>query len=552
MNHAYSYCMTYLKKDRMSLRSNCAKVGLYRRAGIPLAQFAALAAVLLISGCASVRYDAPRVPSYAFDQPLQTTLGQEYWPQLASKPDQSGFHLLISGQDAFAARAALAGSAQRTLDLQYYIVSQDITTTVLLYEVLQAAQRGVRVRLLVDDLNVGDRESDLAMLARHPNIEVRLFNPFAERGKFGVGRALELMTDIDRLNRRMHNKLWIADGAVAVAGGRNLGDAYFNASSDDDFGDLDVLAAGPIVGEVSHNFDQFWNSEWAVPIAAIVGPAPQGADRGVSSAEMAARVQGFRDSGYVRTLRENAFGRLVRAGTVPLAVGQAQALYDAPGDPNTDTVETKGPIFPVLREVTVQAKKEIDIITPYLVPGPNGVALLCGAAGHGVRVRILTNSLVSTDVPVVHAGYARYRPQLLACGVELYELRPKDGPVKHMRPGLSSGAKLHTKTMVVDGQIAFIGSMNLDPRSKDLNTEVALRIDSPALGAQLTKLFNESTTLDQAFRVELDQPGNAKAALHWDTVEDHQPVRYDHEPLASPWLRLEVNLLGSLVPEGEL
>jgi len=522
------------------------------RGALQVGKCAALVTLLLIGGCASVRYDAPHVPSYAFDQPMQTTLGQEYWPQLASKPGQSGFHLLISGQDAFAARAALAESAQRSLDLQYYIVAQDTTTTVLLYDVLQAAQRGVRVRLLVDDLNAGDRESDLAMLARHPNIEVRLFNPFAERGSFGVGRAVELLSNSDRLNRRMHNKLWIVDGAVAIAGGRNLGDTYFNASSDDDFGDLDVLAVGPIVNAVSRNFDQFWNSEWAVPIAAIVGPAPQGTDKGVSAVEMAARVQGFRNSEYVRTLRENAFGHLVRAGTVPLVIGPAQALFDAPGDARTDTVETKGPIFPVLREVTLHAQKEIDIVTPYLVPGVTGTALLCDAARRGVRVRILTNSLVSTDVPVVHAGYARYRPQLLACGVALYELQPKGAPVKHARPGLSSGAKLHTKVVVVDGQVVFIGSMNLDPRSKDLNTEVALRVDSSVLGLVLTKLFNESTTLDQAFRVELDQAGDANAALHWDAIEKQQPVRYDQEPLASPWLRLEVHLLGNLVPEGDL
>jgi len=508
-----------------------------------------LAAMLLVAACASVRFDAPRTASRAFDQPLQTVLGQEYWPQLASNPGQSGLHLLVSGQDAFAARAALAQAAQRTLDLQYYIVAQDTTATVLLYDVLQAAQRGVRVRLLVDDMNVGDHESDLAMLARRPNVEVRLFNPFAQRGNFGVSRALELLGDGDRLNRRMHNKLWIADGAVAIVGGRNLGDTYFNASGGQDVGDLDVLAAGPVVSQVSNNFDQFWNSRWAVPIAVVAKTPREEGDMTAWLAEMGARVQGFRASDYVRSLRENAFAPLVRMGTVPLIVAPAQALYDAPGDENSDALAIKGPIFPMLRQFVEGAGQQVDLATPYFVPGARGVAILCGAAQRGVRVRVLTNSLASTDVPVVHVGYARYRPQLLACGVELYELRPNKLATRHLRSGFSSGASLHTKLIMVDGETIFIGSMNLDPRSQGVNSEVALRIDSRALGQQISRLFDDATAPDQVFKVELDQAGNAASFLHWDALENGRSVRYLHEPLAGTWRRWVASLLGRLVPE---
>ena len=464
---------------------------------------ATVVAAVFIAGCASVRFDVPQVPSYAFDQPLLTLLGQSYLPQLASTPGQSGFHLLVSGPQAFAARAALAEAAQHTLDLQYYIVAHDSTANLLLDSALRAAQRGVRVRLLVDDLNVGDRESDLAVLAGHPNVEVRLFNPFAQRGSFGMSQVLELLGSIDRLNRRMHNKLWIADGAVAVMGGRNLGDTYFNASQDRDFADLDVLAAGPVVGEMSRSFDRYWNSAWAVPIAAITGPPPSPSELQRVWEEMAERAQRFRTSDYVRALRTTAFGGLVRTGKVSLVVAPAQALYDVPVDPRADTAETTSAILPLLRRRVEQARREVILVSPYLVPGERGVAVLCGLTQRGVRVRVLTNSLASTDVPVVHSGYSRYRPQMLACGVELYELRPNGAiasGARNRRIGLSSGASLHTKAAVVDGEAVFIGSMNLDPRSRHLNSEVALHIDSRELGQQMTTLFDEATSLDQAFR----------------------------------------------------
>ena len=511
-----------------------------------------VALTVLVAGCASVRFDTERVPSYAFDQPHLTPLGQTYLPQLADRPGQSGFHLLVSGQDAFAARAALSESSHRTLDLQYYIVAQDKTATMLLYSALRAAQRGVRVRLLIDDMNAGNREFDLAALVRHPNVEVRLFNTFSRRGSFGISRALELLGDGDRLNRRMHNKLWIADSAVAVIGGRNLGDVYFNASQKTDFGDLDVLAAGPVVADMARSFDQFWNSAWAVPVEAIVAAPHDDASSKFAATEMAERVAQFRESEYVRSLRTTALGRQVRAGTVPLVVAPASVLYDAPGEERAataDTADRKDTIFSVMRQSVERAQREVVLVTPYLVPGASGVALLCAVAGRGVRVRILTNSLVSTDVPIVHAGYARYRPQMLACGVELYEMRPGGLVSMPTRIGLSSGASLHTKAVVVDGDAVFIGSMNLDPRSARLNTEVALRIDSQELGRQLVALFDEATMLDQAFRVGLDEAGNVNAPLHWDAIESALPVRYAGEPLASAGRRWIVRILGALVPE---
>ncbi|MBD9667410.1 phospholipase D family protein [Variovorax sp. VRV01] len=511
-----------------------------------------LAAALLLAACAAIAFDAPRAPSHAFDQPLQTSLGRTYFAQLASAPGQSGFHLLVSGPEAFAARGALAAAAERTLDLQYYSVADDSTATLLLDGVLRAAQRGVRVRLLVDDLNVGDREAHLSVLAGHPNVEVRLFNPFSQRGSFGLVQVLELLGDGERLNRRMHNKLWIADGAVAVMGGRNLGNAYFNASQERDFADLDVLAAGPVVAEVSRSFDQYWNSREAVPIAAVAGPAPPLADLRQAWAEIAAQAGHFREGAYVRSLRRTAFGGLVRSGRVPLVVAPAEALFDVPANSLAGSPEATSAIFPVLRKDVEQARHDVILVSPYLVPGATGVEVLCGLARRGVRVRILTNSLASTDVPVVHAGYARYRPQLLACGVVLYELRPGGPGARTPRLGLSSGASLHAKAVVVDSHAVFIGSMNLDPRSSKLNTEVALRIESQELGGQLTALFGEATTLDQVFEVELDEPGNAASSLRWQSLDGDRPVRYSSDPLASAWRVWMARFLGGLAPEALL
>ena len=316
------------------------KVVIYPHHRLRARSLLVVALAVLVVGCASVRFDTERVASYAFDQPLLTPLGQNYLPHLAYRLGQSGFHLLVSGQDAFAARAALSESSHRTLDLQYYIVAQDKTATMLLYSALRAAQRGVRVRLLIDDMNAGNRELDLAMLARHPNVEVRLFNTFSRRGSFGISRALELLGDSDRLNRRMHNKLWIADSAVAVIGGRNLGDVYFNASQKTDFGDLDVLAAGPVVANMSRSFDQFWNSAWAVPVDSIIAAPHADASSKFAAIEMAERIAQFRESKYVRSLRTTALGRQVQAGTVSLVVAPASVLYDAPSKESAATADT--------------------------------------------------------------------------------------------------------------------------------------------------------------------------------------------------------------------
>lgn len=523
-----------------------------RRPALAVLGLLAIVLAVLVPGCASVRFDAPRPPSYAIANPEDTFLGRSYVAQFGASPDLSGFHLLVSGKEAFIARAALAEAAERTLDLQYYIVAEDATATLLLYRALSAAQRGVRVRLLIDDMYAVGRDFDMATLAAHPNVHIRVFNPFLNRGPLGISRLFEFFGDSDRLNRRMHNKLWIADNAIGIVGGRNLGDTYFAAHGERDFADIDVLAAGPVVVAVSRSFDEYWNSEWSVPVTAFLGQPPGAADLDRAMADMAARAERFRETDYARSLREVDLGRVMRGGQFPLSPARATVLYDPPAKPEAATSPQTGQIGVAMRKAILQARQEVILISPYFIPSEQGLGGMCALAGQGVRIRVLTNSLASTDVPVVHAGYARYRARLLACGVSIHEFRPGTMRSAKVRTGLSSGASLHSKAVVVDRKIVLLGSMNLDPRSRQGNTEVALLIESADLGAQIGTQFLEAIALDQAFRVELAEPGDALAPLVWIGEERGQEVRYTAEPLAGWWRRFTSSLLGALAPESML
>lgn len=508
-----------------------------------------LFSVTLVIGCSSTRLDVPRPISYAIERPQDTVLWRTFASQLVATPGQSGFRLLVSGQEAFLARAALAEAAERTLDLQYYIIGEDATATLLLYRALRAAQRGARVRMLIDDMYAVGRDFDLAGFAAHPNVEVRVFNPFVRRGPFGISRLFEFIGDSARLNRRMHNKLWVADNAVAVLGGRNLGDAYFNVGGETDFADLDVLAAGPVVTDISRSFDEYWNSELAVPIGAFVREPPGADQADLLLARMAAAAERFRDTEYAKTLRATDLGRLIRSGQLTLVSAPARILYASPDMPQTTTSVQQGDISAVLRNTIEAARREVILVSPYFIPSERGIGVLCSLAKRGVRVRVLTNSLASTDVPIVHAGYAKYRPPLLTCGVELHELRPSPTRTGSARVGLSSGASLHAKAVMVDRASVLIGSMNLDPRSRLLNTEVAVLAESAVLGEQLGALFDDAVSPDQAFRVELTGLNSGQEQLVWTGSADGQPERYTSEPLASWWRRIMASLLGALAPE---
>lgn len=517
-----------------------------------LATFSVLCLGVILAGCVSLRRDVPRPFSEAWMLPEQTAIGREVGVQLAGHDGKSGFRLLGSGLEALSLRAGLAENAQHTLDLQYFTLHEDITTHLLLYRVLRAANRGVRVRLLIDDFYAGGKDFDLSTFSTHPNIEARVFNPFLQRGTLGLFRLLEFVSDYKRLNRRMHNKLWIADNAVAIVGGRNLGDQYFDAHSEINFTDLDILAAGPVVRELSRSFDEYWNSEWAVPVRAFVFNPPGPEDLVRFERILETRLRDFRDSVYAQALREVRLGPQFLSGQLTLTPAYATVLYDKPEKtPIGDGDEPSRRIFsPRLRSMIEAAENEVILISPYFIPSEQGIGILGALARRGVRVRILTNSLASTDAPMVHAGYTGVRDRLLAAGVEIYEMRPNDPPKarRSWKSDASSGASLHAKLVMVDRRQVLIGSMNLDPRSRLHNTEVALLLESAQIGADLASVFEEAVRPERSFRLMLTGTAPEKKTILWITEEDSREIRYEREP-AGFWRRFFSRVLSSLTPE---
>jgi putative cardiolipin synthase len=506
----------------------------------------ALVFALAFTGCATLDLTVPRVVSHAWPDPAATTLGRALADRAATDEGKSGFYLLASGMEAFALRAALAEVTQRTLDLQYYAVHDDATGQLLLNRLLAAAKRGVRVRLLIDDLNVAGDERNLAMLAAHPNLEVRIYNAFVHRGPLAITRLLEYVTDSVRLNRRMHNKAWIADNAAAIVGGRNVGDEYFEAHSSVNFADLDLLAAGPVVRDISKSFDEYWNSESSVPIEGFVASAPTAEEVAEFERRLDTRMEVFRDTEYARILRDTQPAFRLLSGSLPLVRARATVIYDKPDKTASGSADAGHREFaPRLRPLVESARREVILISPYLIPSEIVISHLGLLAARGVQVRILTNSLASTDAPVVHAAYARSRERLLAAGVELYEMRA-DALHRTPRAG-ESGASLHTKAVVVDREYALVGSMNLDPRSRLHNTEVAVLVENSELAGSIGALFDEAIQPARAFQLMLSAGDPAR--IVWITTDGGAAMRHEREPLAGWWRRFLANVLAAFIPE---
>lgn len=528
-----------------------------------------LACMTLLAACASLPQQVERPPSQALDDPSRTALGRAV-AAAQPRPGVSGFRLLVTGDDALEARRQLAERAQRTLDLQYYIVNDDAPTRALLAAVRAAADRGVRVRVLIDDMQTEGKDAAFAAFARHRNIELRLFNPFPGQRSSLMTRLLSSLGDLPRLNRRMHNKAFVADNAVGITGGRNLGAEYFLQNEEVNFADLDVLAAGPIVREISKVFDRFWNSEQAYPIAAFVeaardapaAPAPRDEPAGEAQPVAAAAATPNVASGPSAAAPPTASGPLplpAPAQPIPmpgrlggLTWAPAVLLADAPTKIEFGASEA-GDEALILEDLTAlmrSARRELLIVTPYFVPGSWGLELFDSLRARGVRVRVLTNSLAATDVPIVHAGYARYRRQLLQMGVELYELHHMPGRPRGWL-GLfgSSRASLHAKAMVIDGRVAVISTLNLDPRSIRLNTEMGVVIDSRALSAQVATLFGQSASPENSFRPRLAADG---ASLEWIGQVGGVQQRLTSEPEAGVWRTLIQRVLGPLAPDALL
>ena len=511
---------------------------------------AAAALLLLVAACAAIRENHPAPPSYAFKEPGQTTLGRAYADAQAEHPGESGFRLLNSGSSALLTRAAMADLAERSIDLQYYIYDADEVGAFLLERIVAAADRGVRVRMLLDDQSIGINDADLALIDAHPNIEVRGFNPFPDRSRWS--RPLQLVTRLERLGKRMHNKVFSVDGQVAVLGGRNITNRYFEGEGDSNFRDLDVVASGPVVKQVDTHFDEYWNSTLAVPVGAY--PARAG-DRKLADyiRELQSRANVDIGPNAEYRKRKAEFERRLLKGQAELIWARSTALAEPPIRQKPGELKPSSEIGRALAIARQSTTKEMVIETAYFVPGERGVEVLSELVRRGVRVRVLTNSLASTDVVPVHAGYARYREALLAAGVELHEYRvdaPRpSAPTQLLRLGRSESA-LHAKAIVYDRRLVWIGSANLDPRSRRLNTENGFLIESEELAERVLKTIERDFTGENSWRVTLEaDPQTHQKRLHWHSVQDGQPVRLDREPGVGAWRLFSVILYSLLVPE---
>jgi len=508
-------------------------------------------ALVLFSGCAALSPQAnyERKVSYAIQKFEQTALNQATAQAAAAYPGLSGFRLIDEGVDGFVARARYARRAAQTVDVQYFIAQADNSGSLLIGILLDAADRGVRVRVLLDDYHGTLSDEMIELLDNHPNVEVRLFNPFSQRGSISLARTFELLFNLGHLSRRMHNKLFIVDNSIAVIGGRNLGDEYFNGESEYEFDDLDVFAVGPVVRQASESFDVYWNSDLAVPFGALVDVRLSSSEIERRRGDLVARNRRTLDSSdFMRRVRASTMDAETEGGVMPeLIWAKGEVLFDPPDKILQDPLEAKSQIRQRLRELRENLQHELLVLTPYYVPGPRGVEMADGLRERGVRLGIVTNSLAATDVPAVHSGYQRYRQALLQSGVELYEVKPNEKSRSRRFASSASLAALHAKTSVFDRKVVFIGSMNIDPRSSRLNTEVGVLIESAELAARVAEMWEQLASPAGSYRLELtggaatQSPGE----ISWTTVDAGVPKRTGSEP-ASIFRKLLVGLLALL------
>ncbi|UXL38728.1 phospholipase D family protein [Pseudomonas fragi] len=497
----------------------------------------ALFLTVLLGGCATL--DVPREPTQALPA-ADSAFGRSIQAQAAPYQGRSGFRLLPNSGEAFRARAELIRNAQSSLDLQYYIVHDGLSTRMLIDELIKAADRGVRVRILLDDTASDGLDDVLATLAAHPNIQIRLFNPLQLGRGTGVTRAMGRLFNLSRQHRRMHNKLWLADNSVAIVGGRNLGDEYFDAKPELNFTDIDLLSVGPVAEQLGHSFDQYWNSALSQPIGDFASSNLSVHELGKARKKLEASLKRAqqRNPALFQELASYETNPQLDVWRNELIWAWNQALWDAPSkvlardEPDSHLLLTTQ-LAPELAGVS----QELILISAYFVPGNTGLVYLTGRADAGVDVRLLTNSLEATDVPVVHGGYAPYRKALLEHGVKLYELRRQPGSSGGSGPhlfkhGMSSDSSLHSKAMIFDQQKSFIGSFNFDPRSGLWNTEVGVLVDSPELAAEARKLALQGMAPALSYEPKLEQ-----GQIVWVTEDNGQLHTLHREP-GNWWRRL--------------
>ncbi|MGW8192859.1 MAG: phospholipase D family protein [Desulforhopalus sp.] len=504
--------------------------------------------LFILEGCASLPDNSHRTFSFAYPAPEQATIAQKFTEELNDHPDESGYLLLDNGMDAFIARAALAHVAEHTIDAQYYLLHHDTLGGLFVDQLFKAADRGVRVRLLLDDMGLEGRDFNLAVVDDHPNIEVRIFNPFGRN----VGRAFQFITGFGKQTRRSHNKSFTVDNFATILGGRNIGNEYFIADPKVAFLDLDVLAIGPVAKGVSASFDQFWNHRLSYPVATLTEKMVTPEEGRQAKIAFDEFIDDQQDSDYLRQLKKTDLANTLRNHSVDFVWAKGQIVADAPDKITTHTSNTAYHLAEELGPYLDNTTKDLLIISPYFVPGKSGIDFFKQLRGRNVRVRILTNSLASNDVSLVHSGYAKYRRALLKMGVELYELN--SNLAKETRKEGSfyeSKSSLHAKTFVIDKEEVFIGSLNLDPRSVIENTEIGIIIESPELAGELDNAFTRG--IDKvAFRLELKTDNDGFEYIVWHGLVDGKQQTLFAEPHTSFWQRFTTGVLRLLPVESQL
>jgi putative cardiolipin synthase len=513
-----------------------------------------LAVACWLSGCASLPPGSsyPKTVSTALDEPETTVIGRQFAIAAREHNDQGGYRIISVGVDGFLMRMEMINTAERTLDLQYFILRGDESGTLLTDALNRAADRGVRVRLLLDDADKVPGDEQVLALADRPNVEIRIFNPFAYRGYNRLVRGTEYLFSHSRLDYRMHNKLLVTDNSMALLGGRNIGDQYFQIDPESQFADDDIFVGGPIVQELSGTFDKFWNSALAIPIGALHRTHVHARSREAKARKV--EQAGFN---YQSKLDSGEPLAGIEAGRLPLVWADAVVVFDSPEKKHAANQPGAGSLmFEPVAHAVGQVQTELLIVSPYIVPSQDELHLLKDRLEHKARIRLLTNSLETAPELSAHSGYMHYRPELLRDGVEIHEARARLGDTRgsgqSMRIAGYGNYALHAKLYVLDRRRIFIGSMNLDERSRHLNTEIGLIINSEQLAQQTASRFDAMTQPENSYTVALLPGAGRSPHLVWRTVEDGTAIELKKEPAKHAWQRAEVDFLSLLPLDSEL
>ena len=508
--------------------------------------------VLLQAGCASLPDISDRPKSYAISDSSETSLAKSVFQnEKQAGPGESGFLLLGEGLDAFVARAVLADRAERSIDAQYFILNDDVVGRTFLGLLIRAADRGVRIRLLLDDYWKDYSDFQLLVFDAHPNFEIRIINPFSRR----IPRGLQLISRFGSVTRRMHNKSFIVDNQIAVTGGRNIADEYFDADPEINFGDIDVLSMGPVVQEVSNSFDQYWNSDLSYPISRLARHVPTSEEARAERNKVLGYMAENTDSEYAQALLNSNLANSLRNDSIELFQGKARVVADSPEKLSESRNRKDLHLSQDIQSILAKIENEVIIFTPYFIPGKIGVDGLSKLVAKGVRVRIMTNSSTSIDHGVVHSHYAKYRKALLERGIELHEvydertIENSDGDESTIKDAKAN--MLHGKTFVFDRQSVFIGSLNMDSRSWTENTEMGVVYESEELSRGIAEWFDNNVER-VAYRVKLQPDEKGRNALIWEENKNGQHTQHTVEPGSTFWGRLKMKLLGLLPIESQL